>query len=582
MADYGIQNATHSFNLPSPYQADQNKLAQQQKMSELLQAQSLQPTERYSYKGIEARSPVTAGLAKMLQGFTAMQMQEKGLEEQKALGERYQSDLVSTLNRANELSFGKPAIAEQAPVTQVDDEGYPNPVVAGSPAVAPNPEAAAREYFKHPATQAMGMNQLQKIAQTQQFISAGRAGNAPPSTSVTSAGVTPATSTSGSAVVPQVGSQKLASALTGFGGPAGGQPMELYLQTDPTGKSYLEQLAKDFTDANKPTDRIRELVAAGVKPGTPQWNAALTNILTAGGIYQPNAEGGVELAKGFVTGVGDIKSAEEQAKAENEVVTRTVGGREVLGTNKQFRILATGNASTAKEAQDVVAWAGRNGIKQGIGVSSTGGMPQGTTGGSAPGQPSSVRNPTLAELAEEKEFATGGASSINKKLDESYKLARNSVDRIVTLNELKAAIALPAFSGPGTSTQLTLGQLANKYYGAKNSEVLVNTTAKFQGLADLSLKAAGLMEGQGSITGPERDLLERAKSAPKDLTVAEYKAVFAILEKQDAAIIKQHQEIINRAKRAGARNTDFYIVDVPIPSELNLSPKAQQLLGGKP
>jgi len=209
-------------------------------------------------------------------------------------------------------------------------------------------------------------------------------------------------------------------------------------------------------------------------------------------------------------------------------------------------------------------------------------MPQGTSGGGAPGQTGSVRNPTAAELAEAREFATGGAASINKKLDESYALARNSVDRIVTLNELKSSIALPAFSGPGTSTQLTLGQLANKYYGAKNSEVLVNTTAKLQGLADLSLKAAGLMQGQGAITGPERDLLERAKSAPKDLTVPEYKAVFAILERQDAAIIKQHQEIIDRAKRAGSRNTDFYIVDVPIPSELKLSPKARELLGEKP
>jgi len=502
--------------------------------------------------------------------------------ERKALGERYQSDLISTLNRANELSFGKPAIAEQAPVTQVDDEGYPNPVVAGSPAVAPNPEAAAREYFKHPATQAMGMNQLQKIAQTQQFINAGNAGNAPPITSVTSAGVTPATSTSGSTVVPQVGSQKLASALTGFGGLAGGQPMLLYLQTDPTGKSYLEQLAKDFADANKPTDKIRELISAGVKPGSPQWNAALTNINTAGGIFQPNAQGGVELAKGFAVGAGDIKRAEEEAKAENEVVTRMVGGREVLGTNRQFKILATGDAATVGEAKSVAAWANRNKIQLGIDIPSTGGTPQETSGGGAPGQTGSVSNPTSAELAEAKEFATGGAASINKQLVESYALARNSVDRIVTLNELKSSIALPAFSGPGTSTQLTLGQLANKYYGAKNSEVLVNTTAKLQGLADLSLKAAGLMQGQGAITGPERDLLERAKSAPKDLTVPEYKAVFAILERQDAAIIKQHQEIINRAKRAGSRNTDFYIVDVPIPSELNLSPRARELLGGKP
>ena len=110
-----MANTTVAFNLPSPYQADLNKIAQQQKMAELLQAQSLQPTERYSYKGIEARSPVTAGLAKMLQGFTAMQMQEKGLEEQKALGERYRQEGMDDITRYAEMA-GKPAVAEQAEV----------------------------------------------------------------------------------------------------------------------------------------------------------------------------------------------------------------------------------------------------------------------------------------------------------------------------------------------------------------------------------------------------------------------------------------------------------------------------------
>ena len=115
MADYSIKNPTHSFNLPSPYQADLDKIAQQQKMAELLQAQSLQPTERYSYKGIEARSPVTAGLAKMLQGFTAMQMQEKGLEEQKALGERYRGDQSADFSNIAKI-LSAPAVAGQAEV----------------------------------------------------------------------------------------------------------------------------------------------------------------------------------------------------------------------------------------------------------------------------------------------------------------------------------------------------------------------------------------------------------------------------------------------------------------------------------
>ena len=89
--DLQNQNLTHAFNLPSPYQADLAKLAQQQKMAELLQAQSLQPTERYSYKGIEAHTPATAGLAKILQAMGGAYLQKQGLEEQKALGEDFRN-----------------------------------------------------------------------------------------------------------------------------------------------------------------------------------------------------------------------------------------------------------------------------------------------------------------------------------------------------------------------------------------------------------------------------------------------------------------------------------------------------------
>jgi len=115
MADYGGQNASHAFNVPSPYQTEQRRIAQQQKMAEMLQAQSMQPNERFSYNGIEARTPVTAGLAKMLQGFTSMMMQKKGLEEEKALGEKYRSERMGDMS---ELISGlnAPAVAGQAEV----------------------------------------------------------------------------------------------------------------------------------------------------------------------------------------------------------------------------------------------------------------------------------------------------------------------------------------------------------------------------------------------------------------------------------------------------------------------------------
>jgi hypothetical protein len=144
-------------------------------MAEMLQAQSMQPNERFSYNGIEARIPATAGLAKMLQGFTGMMMQKKGLEEEKALGEKYRGEQSADFtNLAKMLSApavaGAAAVPERAaqpPTTMVDDEGNPMPGVSATAAM---PAVTARRagqidpemigQFKTPEAQQMAMAQL--------------------------------------------------------------------------------------------------------------------------------------------------------------------------------------------------------------------------------------------------------------------------------------------------------------------------------------------------------------------------------------------------------------------------------------
>jgi hypothetical protein len=151
------------------------KIAQQQKMAELLQAQSLQPTERYSYKGIEARTPATAGLAKILQTMGGAYLQKQGLEEQKALGERYRADQSADFTSLAKM-LSAPAVAGSAavperlaepPMIPTDDEGNPMPGVSAAPAI---PAVASRikgqidpemiGQFKTPETQQMAMAQL--------------------------------------------------------------------------------------------------------------------------------------------------------------------------------------------------------------------------------------------------------------------------------------------------------------------------------------------------------------------------------------------------------------------------------------
>ena len=572
-----MANELVNFNLPSPYQADLAKLAQQQKMAELLQAQSLQPTERYSYKGIEAHTPATAGLAKILQAMGGMYLQKQGLEEQKALGQRYQTDLMDTLTKASELQAGRPAMPAQAPVTRVDDEGNPMPGVPAMPAVMPNPQAGAQEYMKHPATQPLGMQQMQKNAQMQAFMNAGNAGNMP---------AAPAPATEPNAMPAPAGgapvNQPLAAAMNKFGGPAGGQPMAVWMQLDPTGAEYTKQLAKDF-EQNKPTDKMKELAAAGVKPGSNAWNYALTDTATQGGIWRRGPDGALSLAPGYAAGQGSVTTATEGAKAEFDIITVPItqpDGTTInqTMTRKQATQRLGGDApQQAGGPLNLTAPTDAAAVQMGRQLDQSG-QPFNITVPRA-GAPSGfgVTNPVQQEA--QKAAATGSVKAITDKLESSFASAQSSEERMRTVQSIRPILDLPLITGPGATPQMFLSQVANKMYGVSNEETLANTRQLITGLSELSLSSRGALKGQGTITEGEGALLVKAKSAPDSLTVPEYKRLFTLFEKQDKRAIEQHEDIRKRAEKAGIPNIDFWRVEAPsvqTGQQLKLSPAAQE------
>jgi len=568
-----------NFNLANPYQAQLDALARRQQMADIMAQQSLQPMQAPgTYNGIQAPISHLSGLAKILEGYTAGKEERAIKEERQKLGERAQTEAQDWIKNIASQPGVAPVSAYEYKPTAADYEDNPNlqvadgmvqaPMQAGLPArTRTNAEQMAylMQGAQNPISSGLANTLLSKNIEQQEFqniLDKARNPSAAPS-------VVP------SAVPSLVGGQVPTQGVIPQSTASGLNLPALAM----SGNARAMDLAK-FLQGSQ-TEKMKDLRAAGIVEGSPQWNAALTDVATQGGIWQRDARGNLSLAPGYATGQGLIKGAETSAAAENEISTKTFGGREVIGTNRQFKILVTGEAPTDAEAQSVMKWANKFGIPVSIQgpSSSAGGMPQSAnvTGPSGVG----IRNPTQGESAQEKEFATGGAAAITKKLDSSYDLAKNSVERITTINDLKSVIDLPAFSGPGATTQLLLGQLANKFYGAANAETLANTTLKLQGLADLSLKAAGLIKGQGSVTEPERALLAKAKSAPENLTIPEYKALFKVFEKQDTGIIREHQDLVKRAQKAGVPNIDFWSVDIPVPQGLNLSTNARKLLGGK-
>jgi hypothetical protein len=613
MADYGIQNATHAFNLPSPYQADLAKIAQQQKMAELLQAQSLQPTERYSYKGIEAHTPATAGLAKILQAMGGAYLQNKGLEESKALGERYKTESSDILRKAFEAGAGSPAVPgksveetsfapsgsdltdtniQRVPEGQPGQGNIVQPAytIPGRAAVAPNQQEMARLLMTspNPAHEALGLQTLQKNAQSQAFINAGNAWNVPatPMAAPTAAPTTAPSAMPGAAPAAAPTAQPAAAALSRFGGPAGGQPMSVWMQLDPTGGEYIKQLAKDFTEQNKPTDKQRELIAAGVKPGSDAWNFALTDTATQGGIWRRGPDGALTLAPGYAAGQGAVTSETERAKAEFDIVTvpitqtdgttinQTMTRKQAtqrLGGNAPQQAGGPLNLTAPTDAAAVQMGRQLDQINQPFNITvPRAGAPTGVPSGFG------VSNPVQQKVQET--AATGSVETINKRVDASFTNAQTAEDRLKTINNIRPILDLPLITGPGATPQMFLSQVANKMYGVSNEETLSNTRELITGLAELSLSARGALKGQGSITEGETKLLTQARSAPASLTVPEYKRLFTLFEKQDKRIIEQHEDFRKRAEKAGIPNMEVWRVEIPnaqTGQQLKLSPAAQ-------
>lgn len=568
---------SYNFNIANPYQQQQEELARRQKMAEILQQQSFQPIERTSYAGIEAPISPYAGLAKMLQAYTGAKGQQKVAEERAALGEKYQTDLMDTLSKASELQTGRPAMPAQAPVTRVDDEGNPMPGVPAMPAVMPNPQAVAQEYMKHPATQPLGMQQMQKNAQMQAFMNAGNAGNMP---------AAPAPATEPNAMPAPAGgapvNQPLAAAMNKFGGPAGGQPMAVWMQLDPTGAEYTKQLAKDF-EQNKPTDKMKELAAAGVKPGSNAWNYALTDTATQGGIWRRGPDGALSLAPGYAAGQGSVTTATEGAKAEFDIITVPITQPDGTTINQTMtrkqatQRLGGGAPQQAGGPLNLTAPTDAAAVQMGRQLDQSGQPFNITVPRAGATSGFGVSNPVQQEA--QKAAATGSVKAITDKLESSFASAQSSEERMRTVQNIRPILDLPLITGPGATPQMFLSQVANKMYGVSNEETLANTRQLITGLSELSLSSRGALKGQGTITEGEGALLVKAKSAPDSLTVPEYKRLFTLFEKQDKRAIEQHEDIRKRAEKAGIPNIDFWRVEAPsvqTGQQLKLSPAAQE------
>jgi len=127
----------------SPYTAEYEAIQQRKRLADLLSQQSLEPMQLPQQAGVKI-SPY-AGLAKMLQSYTASKMQEKALQQQADLAEKYQAGNKADLSSFMQAMQGTPATELAGPAPQGAPQGISPEGVQGGyiqPAQAPDRQRA--------------------------------------------------------------------------------------------------------------------------------------------------------------------------------------------------------------------------------------------------------------------------------------------------------------------------------------------------------------------------------------------------------------------------------------------------------
>ena len=240
-----------TYRAPGPYDEDYRSLARREQMAQILQQQALQPIEVGAYQGIQAPVSPLSGIAKVLQGYLAGNQLDEADKarkelEYKAIDDQYRMVGLPVPDRAKPQALAQ-ALAQPATPSANYGEGMPPAVSAPQAANMPQAETmpVAQSFPIGPsgATQNLPNAELAQALQAQ-----GQPQGQPQ-------------------VQPQGVPQQL------------GKPMIPLINGDPQQTMALMRMigvpetVKAALANAAPSEFSKIVEAAGIKRGTPQWDA---------------------------------------------------------------------------------------------------------------------------------------------------------------------------------------------------------------------------------------------------------------------------------------------------------------------
>jgi hypothetical protein len=171
-----------------------------------------------------------------------------------------------------------------------------------------------------------------------------------------------------------------------------------------------------------------------------------------------------------------------------------------------------------------------------------------------------------AGVAQVQDYRKSGAAQQNVRVDTGDKTRtvevnkdivadlRSLTDQARTANQTLENVSrvLPALdkaiTGPAAdfrTTLLRVGQFMG-VAGKNADEILSNTQSVVQGLAQQELNAASYTKGQGTLTGPEREMLKRSAAGDQNMSAAELRTALIAAQKMAQFRINEQQEFLTK------------------------------------